>query len=420
MAGVAAAEQPVGWTRYVRAEDFVWLLLFAALAAFGPEQRLEALLPLLCIAIFQIVESKLPALATDGGNLVSILIKLGLAYALIGFTHGINSGYYYILLLPVVSAATTLGLMGATVVILLASGAYLSFLGFIDWEHQYLPSEEWKELLLRVALLPVIGFLTQQLAETNRIRARNYQAVAEELATANRNLHAAEAAVRRADRLAALGQLTAGLAHELRNPMSTIRTSAEMLSRTVAADNEVARELAGYIGSEIDRTNSLITRFLDFARPMHLRLEVNDVGACIDRAIAQVEKHVPPLEVSIYRNYSPDVRPFLFDTELLERVFYNLLVNAAQASPAKGAVTVKTRPVNGEAEISVIDRGSGIDQKHIENIFNPFFTTKSDGVGLGLAIVTKIVDEHRGHLSVESHPGEGSVFLVYLPMRQQS
>jgi two-component system, NtrC family, sensor histidine kinase HydH len=310
-----------------------------------------------------------------------------------------------------------LGLAGTTLFIAIAAAAYLSFLLFLDWDHQYIPVDQLKELMLRVALLPVVGFLTHQLAEANRVRARNYQAVAEQLVTANRNLQEAEAAVRRADRLAALGQLTAGLAHELRNPLSTIRTSAEMLTKTLSSDSEVSRELAGYIGSEVDRTNSLITRFLEFARPIRLRLEVSDIAACIERAVAQLERHSPPLNVTVFKNFSPDVRPFPFDGELLERVFYNLLINAAQASGENGVVTVKTRQADGEVEVSVIDRGAGIDPKHMENIFNPFFTTKREGVGLGLAIVSKIVDEHSGRILVESTPGEGSVFVVYLPAR---
>lgn len=396
------------------------MLLFTALAFFGPERTPEAVLVLCCLAIFQIVESKIPALGTDRGNVVAVLIKLALGYLLILYTSGIASSYYFILLLPIISAATTMDLLGAALVIALSSLAYLSFLLLLDWQRQFIPEDQRGFLILRVALLPWIGFLTQQLANANRLRARNYQEVAEQLAVANRSLQEAEAAVRRADRLAALGQLTAGLAHELRNPLSTIRTSAEMLSKTVPADNEVARELAGYIGSEVDRTNSLISRFLEFARPLHLRLEAADVTACLDRAIAQAQGQTPPLEVAIFKNYSPDVRPFLFDAELMERVFYNLVLNAAQASPKRGTVTVKTRPVGDDVEISVIDRGSGIEPKDRENIFNPFFTTKPGGVGLGLAIVSKIVDDHGGHIVVESRPGEGSVFLVYLPTRREA
>ena len=102
------------------------------------------------------------------------------------------------------------------------------------------------------------------------------------------------------------------------------------------------------------------------------------------------------------------------------RVFYNLLLNAAQASPPTGTVTLKTREVEDMVEISVIDCGSGIDKKHLENIFNPFFTTKAQGVGLGLAIVSKIVDEHGGKVAVESEARSGSVFRVYLPYLQTS
>jgi two-component system sensor histidine kinase HydH len=122
--------------------------------------------------------------------------------------------------------------------------------------------------------------------------------------------------------------------------------------------------------------------------------------------------------VTIYKNYSPEIPPFFLDGELMERVMYNLLLNAAQASPTAASITVKTRQIDGMVEITVIDRGSGIPPKLIENIFNPFYTTKSAGVGLGLAIVSKIVDEHGGSISVESEPGEGSVFRVYLPFRE--
>jgi signal transduction histidine kinase len=182
--------------------------------------------------------------------------------------------------------------------------------------------------------------------------------------------------------------------------------------------------MAGFITEEVDRLNSLITRFLEFARPHNTRRDKGDISTLLDRVIARFERErsAEAPAVSVFKNYSPDVPPVAFDGELLERVFYNLITNAAQASSAGGAVTIKTKPVETEAgqgvEISVIDRGSGIDPKNLENIFNPFFTTKSDGVGLGLAIVSKIIDEHGGKITVESAPGEGSVFRVYLPVGQ--
>jgi signal transduction histidine kinase len=264
------------------------------------------------------------------------------------------------------------------------------------------------------------GNLASALAEFIRVQSGNYKAVAEQLAEANRNLQAAEAAVRRSDRLAALGQLSAGLAHELRNPLGTIRASAEMLSRSVASENEVAREVTGFIASEVDRTNSLVTRFLEFARPLELRLAPGDLVQVIDRAVAQVQREPGAAGIGIIKNYSPDVPPFPLDAELMERVFYNLLLNAAQATASGGAVTVKTRVVDGTAEAAIIDRGAGIEARLLETIFNPFVTTKPHGVGLGLAIVSKIVDEHGGKIAVESEPGKGSIFRVYLPMARES
>jgi signal transduction histidine kinase len=276
---------------------------------------------------------------------------------------------------------------------------------------------------LRELTFPIAGFLTYELLEANRAATRRAQRAAEQLAEANQQLQEAEAQVRRTERLAALGQLSAGLAHEIRNPLSTIKGSAEMLLKNVDANGAVAHELAGFISTEVDRTNALVTRFLDFARPLALRLEKTEIGEVIDEAVTQVEKHTPPLDVSIYKNYSPDIPPFLMDRQLIERVLYNLLLNAAQASPPQGSVTVKTRQAGDTAdgstvEIDVIDRGSGIAPKDRESIFNPFFTTKSSGVGLGLAIVSKIIDEHGGQITVESEPGAGSVFRVFLPVRE--
>jgi two-component system sensor histidine kinase HydH len=414
-------EQRSRFWQIVRPQDIVWIALFAVLAVWGPDPdfRPEPRAVLVLLGLMQVIEPKIPFFGSRTGSILSFLIKLALWYILMGWTDGISSSYFWLMLLPVMSAATSLGLVGLVAAVALACGAYFSQVLFLRPD-QFVPADQWPYVILNAATFPIAGFLTYELLEANRAATRRAQIAAEKLAEANRNLQEAEAQVRRTERLAALGQLSAGLAHEIRNPLSTIKGSAEMLLKNVDADSAVSHELAGFISTEVDRTNSLVTRFLDFARPLELHLEKTEIAEVIDEAIAQVEKHTPPLDVSIYKNYSPDIPALLFDRQLIERVLYNLILNAAQASPPRGSVTVKTRLLDDTVEINVIDRGSGIAPKDRESIFNPFFTTKSSGVGLGLAIVSKIVDEHGGQITVESEPGAGSVFHVFLPIRENS
>ncbi len=404
--------------RLIRPQDFLWLLLFGMLLAtlrFLPPPLVAGdapeIIPLALLGIAQILEPRIWAHAGTRWQILWIVLKVILGFALIAYTGGIDSRYWAVLLLPVLSAATAFGPGGTLAFMVLAGGAYLVFSLWL---------QAWEELtvyqVLPVVFLVMIGYLVKTLAEDLRVQSLKHRRTAEQLAAANVQIREAQEAVLRSDRLAALGQLTAGLAHELRNPLGTIRASSEMLNQALSAENEVAREVAGFIATEVDRANSLITRFLNFARPLELQIAPSDLTQTLDRAVASAERESQG--VTIYRNFAPEIPPFPFDAELMERVFYNLIVNAVQATALGGAVTVKARAFAGNAEISVIDRGSGIDPKNLDSIFNPFFTTKPQGVGLGLAIVFKIVDEHGGKIAVESEPGKGSVFRVLLPMER--
>jgi signal transduction histidine kinase len=401
------------WFRLIRPQDLVWIPLFGALAATTQYLDAFVIVPLVALTIVQVLEPKIPALATPQARMLWIVLKLALCYLLIGFTGSIQSSFWLLLLLPVVSAATMFGLAATLIFTTLAGAAYLSFLLFLDWNQFTLDWPEIGVLTQHMLFLYLAANLANLLAADLREQSEKHRRTAEQLAEANRQVLEAEEAVRRSDRLAALGQLTAGLAHELRNPLGTIKASAEMLGKTLSAENEVAREVAGFISTEVDRTNSLVTRFLQFARPLQVRLDRADLAQTLDRAIAEAEREAAG--IAIYKAYAPEIPPFAFDAELMERVFYNLVLNAAQASPPGGAVTVKTRLCARYVDILVIDRGSGIDPKQRGQIFNPFFTTKPAGVGLGLAIVSKIVDEHGGKMAVESEPGKGSIFCVSLP-----
>ena len=410
------APKPPPW---MRAQDLVWLLLFSALALVSPRSTFAELEMLAALAILQLAAPRIPALNTPRGQTVVVALRLLLGFLLIGVTGGILSSYYLILLLPVLSAATTVGPAGTALTTALACAAYLAFLPLAYAFGFHIDVELLRDVSLRVLFLPVVAYLTYQLARENREQAMRARETAEQLAESNRRLLEAEASARRAERLAALGQLTAGLAHELRNPLGTIKASSEMLLDRLGptADAEgLPQELAGYISSEVDRANTLITRFLEFARPLKLRLAPTDLNALADQAIENLVCQEPAFAPSIHKNYDPSIPTLTADAELLERVIFNLLRNAFDASPPGATVTVRTRAAQGIAELAVLDRGAGIPPELREQIFNPFFTTKHTGVGLGLAISAKIVDEHGGLIRVESEPGRGSSFLVQLPV----
>jgi signal transduction histidine kinase len=202
------ASVPSAWRHHIRPQDFIWVLLFAALAAFSPERNWIFITVLMALGLVQVLEARI-------GALPSIVLKLALCYMLIYLSGGLQSPFYIFLLLPVMSASTSLGFIGAAIVTVLASAEYLSFWLLLE-PNYYVDPEGRLQLALRILSFPLVGYLTHQLAEAKRLEANKYQAAAEQLAAANQSLKEAEAQVRRSDRLAALGQLTAGLAHERR------------------------------------------------------------------------------------------------------------------------------------------------------------------------------------------------------------
>lgn len=401
--------------------DALWVLLFLALHFSSPIVNPAEVELLVAAAIFELCEPRIGFFRERrSGRLASVLVRLVIAYLLIGVTGGITSSYYLILLLPVVTAATLFEAIGSFLLTALTGASYLSFLLYLDFNQFTVPPDQQQEISFRILFLFLAAFLTYQLARNSREAVNRYQTLADELKEANRNLVAAQADAQRSERLAALGQLTAGLAHELRNPLGTIRTSAEMLAKRVPASDEIAKELTGYISSEVDRTNELVKRFLDFAKPFRLQVTAVDLREVIDRAIHQVKSRAEAKRVTIYRQDSPELPEIPLDAQWIEQMLANLLANAIDASPEEAVVSVLSREAEGGVELSVADRGAGIPEQNRQVIFNPFFTTKAEGTGLGLAIVSKIVDEHHGRIFVESNPGEGATFRVWLPRRMES
>ena len=177
-----------------------------------------------------------------------------------------------------------------------------------------------------------------------------------------------------------------------------------------------------YISSEVNRLNALVSRFLDFARPLQLQLGSHEISPLLEQALKAVRDRWPEAKVEIERQYAKDLPKVRVDAELCEQVFTNLVVNAYEAMPAGGKLKVATAVTHSDShqgvEIDIEDSGPGIPSELCEQIFNPFFTTKKNGVGLGLSLVSKIVDDHGGWLRVTSNPGQGACFKIFLPAEQ--
>lgn len=426
-AAVSAAEQKVEKTRRRRSlfqvQDFAWLLFTAGLIAAEPETNYNAIIVLAVFGAFQIAEPRLRVFSSRRGQIASIAFKLLLCWLLLGYTNTIYSFYYLIFLIPVISAATMFGALGVTVVTAIASLGYFAFLLpiFFNWERYGMPPGLISVMCLNACFYAIVAFVVYQQANAKRKEMKRTELAAERLAASNRELRKAEASLRRSERLAALGQLTAGLAHELRNPLGTIKASAEMLAKPATRERpEVMSEMAEYIGSEVDRMNGLVSSFLDFARPLKLHPIEADLRPVLEEISLRLGEIAQSRGVSLSIRLREGPFSFEFDPDLLRMALSNLVQNAIQASAEGGTVEIRAEERGGNVLLFVSDHGQGIDPQHLENIFNPFFTTKPEGTGLGLAIVSRIVDEHRGRVTVFSEPGAGTTFELTLPKEQPS
>jgi len=238
--------------------------------------------------------------------------------------------------------------------------------------------------------------------------------------------------LRRADRMAVVGRMAAGIAHEIRNPLASISGSVEILHGGLDVTGKEER-LMGIVARETDRLNELITKFLLFAKPDAGEREPVDLVEVIDETVILLNNH-PALAggVSIEKS-CPRGNLVVANAGQLKQVFWNLLLNSVEAVGPAGTVSVDLRRIEaGDAaiadrknnpfepgidyiEIDVHDTGSGIDTEVIDNIFDPFFTTKDHGSGLGLAVAYRIVENLQGHIVVNSRPDEGTTFRIFLP-----
>ena len=229
-----------------------------------------------------------------------------------------------------------------------------------------------------------------------------------------------EAQMRHADRLAAIGRLAAGLAHEIRNPIASIRGSIEVLRQNLKPQG-ADRRLMDIVLRESDRLDGTIAEFLEFSRPRRLQLALTDVTQMIDEVLLLLGQE-PSHGVRMDKAYPDGTLKAYVDSAQLRQALWNLCRNAVDAMPLGGTLRVAARLARAAepdpralVEIVVQDSGAGIPPDHLPHIFEPFYTTKPDGTGLGLAIVHRIIEEHDGEIRVESPPEGGTRFVILLP-----
>jgi signal transduction histidine kinase len=413
--------------------DFLWLVFLGGLALLPPLSEIHKQLILLAIVVVQLFEGWLIGRLPKRGPVYIVAIKILLATLLLDHTGemGINSNYYPIFFLPVVSAAVYFGPAGTLAWTAVASLAYLSLLIEALQEYDLDPAGV-SILTIRVLFFFIAAILVNRFVMENRRHVERLETLSKQLEETNRELRRAEADARRAERLAALGQLSAGLAHEIRNPLGVIKGSAEMLSKKVADSQPLVAELAGYISSEVNRLNALVVRFLDFARPSKLETRPERISEIVDHALESAAASFPHANVKVERQYAPGLPEIQADRQLCEQVFVNLITNAFQAMEGQaaslngtpdgafhGTLRLSIAPEVSKGEpgvcVTVEDSGPGVPPELREQIFNPFFTSKKDGVGLGLSIVAKIVDDHRGTIRLDSDTTKGARFRVFFP-----
>lgn len=229
-------------------------------------------------------------------------------------------------------------------------------------------------------------------------------------------LHQAQEVLIRKERLAVLGQLAGGVGHELRNPLAVISNAVYYLETALPDANETTREYLGIISSEVRSSNRIISDLLDFGR---VRPAERSEAAVCDLVARVLERHPPPGNVDVVLDLPSDLPPLLVDPHQVDQVLTNLMTNACQAMPEGGWLTLTARALEERVSLTVSDTGCGMSAQQLETAFEPLFTTKARGIGLGLTLSRNLVEANGGHIDVKSEEGKGTAFTIVLPTLPQ-
>jgi signal transduction histidine kinase len=325
--------------------------------------------------------------------------------------HQLFQRLYY---LPIIYAAIFFGWRGGLAASAASALCYIPHI-LMAWHHM---PEYALNQYAEIIVFFLVGTVTGVLADRGRKQRTELELASEKLAKVNRELQDSFEQIKRADRLSAIGQLSASLAHEIRNPLASIDGAANLIESPQTSD-EMRRGSLAIIHKEIQRLNRLLTNLLDFARPRKPEFQPVDASRLIDAIINLAGHSAEQKGIALRKQVSTSVPSIECDPEQMKQVILNLTINAIQAMIGPGEVLLSAKQSNSSVMISVSDQGPGVAEENLDKIFNPFFTTKEAGTGLGLSVVHQIVTQHGGVVNAERNPDGGMTFSLMVPQQQR-
>ncbi|MBI3697625.1 MAG: sensor histidine kinase [Acidobacteria bacterium] len=323
--------------------------------------------------------------------------------------HIIFQRLYY---LPIVYAAIYFGWRGGMAAAALSSICYIPHIVMV-WSHE---PRYMVDQFAEIVVFFLVGIVTGLLADREQKRKRELEQTTQQLSKVYRELQDSFEQLKRADRLSAIGQLAASLAHEIRNPLASIEGAVNVLDQPETSD-DMRVEFRGIIRKECRRLNQLLTNLLDFARPRQPEYQQVAIYQKLDSIVALVAHEAGRHGITFRKDVPASTPTIECDPEQLRQVVLNLALNAIQAMPQGGEIAFSARPEGPDMLIQVKDQGCGIREEDLDKIFDPFFTTKESGTGLGLSVAHRIVTQHGGTITVERNTDKGMTFSVLLPLR---
>lgn len=323
--------------------------------------------------------------------------------------HNIFQHLYYF---PVIYAALSFGWRGGLVTGVVAGLSQMPHI-IETWAKVLNYSED---LIWEIPMFCVAGVLAGVAAERERRQQRALERTTAQLTKVYQELQENFENMKRAERLYAVGQLSAGLAHEIRNPLASIAGASGILKRNPDASEKRA-ECLSIIDKECERLNRLLTNFLDFARPRPPHFQAVDPGRVLDSVLDLASHALDGNRIVLRKEVAEQLPTLECDPEQLKQVLLNLVINAIQATSGDGEVVLRSSRQEDRILIQVRDQGCGISPQNLDRIFDPFFTTKENGTGLGLSVVHQIVEQHGGLLTAENNRDKGMTFSVLFPAR---